>query len=610
MATQCPVALWNAVRCLDEVEGTWLWNVRLSLQWLVQFSHASFALSCTSSWEDWFSFILLDSRWKGRLRRATHSCREYRKAYAEDAVWQHWLNHALSADGVVLTLDVPQSNSVSGWTCDLCAACFDSKRALAIHAMQLHGYKTIFKHYAHDGTCSHCCRDFHSRVRLCAHFRNSPDCFQRIRAVFPVLTTERMEDLDVADRENACRLRQQGWLPTKAELPVIRAFGPGLPPAGSAAAIEMHQRWLGRCTPDAVPAHVGLQGHCVQPAEPAPSPLFPLMPEPDGSDIRFVYQSSSGMHHGDCGRFSMGGLATLYARLHIKTICFIHFYSGYRRVGDLQHSLDNHWIQGIWQVFCISVDYCIQGEVSNLATGKSRAFWVKQIQSGAIAGVGGGPPCETFTAARFLEGGPPPLRSFDELWGLSTNGARHWRQTQLGSELMRFLLECLYWCARCGAAGFLEHPGFPVWARHFRPPSIWCSNAVRWLRRLACTSIVTFDQCVFHCAARKPTTLLLIRLPSLRDHIMSLGASGRCAHAADAHPPLQGRNEDGTFRTAIAKVYPERMNMAIGDAFAKFVQRTFLPDHPAAPLSGDLHGLGSLDFVPLDHVQPDWYEGL
>eukprot|EP00435_Cladocopium_sp_Y103_P036537 s605_g9.t1 len=555
---QCPAVLWHAVRSIDDKEGTWLWNLRKSLQWLVQFSHASFALSVQAPWEDWFSFIALDSRWKGRLKRASHSCREYRRAYAEDQVWHYWLQHALSDDGVVLSLDESPVVPSSAWSCDLCSARFASKRALAVHAMQLHGYKTVFKHYSHDGQCSHCAKDFHSRIRLCAHFRNSPACFQRIQAIFPALTVACMEELDVHDRELAQRLKQQGWLPTKAELPVVRAFGPGLPLVDSADALMMRQRWTARSSNNEAPAHEGLLGHCNQIGGLPPKPLFPILPDPAGNDIRFVYQSGSGANHGECGRFSLRGLATLYARLHIKTICFIHFYSGYRRVGDLQHSLDNHWIQGIWQVFCISVDYCIQGDVSNLATGKSREFWVKQIQSGAIAG--------------------------------------------LGSTLMRFLLECLYWCARCGAAGFLEHPGFPVWARHFRPPSIWCSLAVRWLRRLACTSIVTFDQCVFHCAARKPTTLLLIRLPSLRDYILSLGDGGRCAHPPHSHPPLQGRHSDGTFRTAIAKVYPERMNQAICDAFASFVQCTFLVDHPAAPLPADLSGLGSLDFVSCDQA--------
>lgn len=42
----------------------------------------------------------------------------------------------------------------------------------------------------------------------------------------------------------------------------------------------------------------------------------------------------------------MQGLARLYAQLHIKTLCFVHFFSGHRRVGDLQHQIDSHHVQG------------------------------------------------------------------------------------------------------------------------------------------------------------------------------------------------------------------------------------------------------------------------
>ena len=39
---------------------------------------------------------------------------------------------------------------------------------------------------------------------------------------------------------------------------------------------------------------------------------------------------------------------------------------------------------------------------------------------------------------------------------------------------------------------------------------------MRLLRRLACTQVMTFDQCVYKCVARKPTTLLLlVRLPTM-----------------------------------------------------------------------------------------------
>ena len=152
----------------------------------------------------------------------------------------------------------------------------------------------------------------------------------------------------------------------------------------------------------------GLQGVCPVPASEGDLPQVPPPPGPGDADISFIMHSAAGAEHGIDGAFSMGGLARLFAQLHIKTLCFVHFFSGHRRVGDLQHQIESHFIQDHTQLFCLSVDFCLQGEEGNLVTAKSRTFWAQQIKSGAIIGCGGGPPCETFTAACLLQGGPPP----------------------------------------------------------------------------------------------------------------------------------------------------------------------------------------------------------
>ena len=144
----------------------------------------------------------------------------------------------------------------------------------------------------------------------------------------------------------------------------------------------------------------------------------------------------------------MTGLASIHAALHIRTLCFVHFYSGYRRVGDLQHQIEAHWIQETTQIFCVSVDFCIQKDGGDLTLDSSREFWLSQIYAGAICGVGGGPPCETFTAARLMPGGPEPLRSFDHMNSMPYNTRREWAQTHIGSILLRFILIMVVAAAR------------------------------------------------------------------------------------------------------------------------------------------------------------------
>ena len=203
---------------------------------------------------------------------------------------------------------------------------------------------------------------------------------------------------------------------------MIRAFGPGIPDAGSPDATAMRNRWIHRCGGGDLTALAALCGFCLHSASPVNVDL-PVRPE-----VVFVYQSPASEQVGECGRFSYGGLARLHAALHIRTLCFVHVYSGYRRPGDLQWNIEAHHVQGALQVFCISVDYCLQAEKGDWAGDRSTQWWAAQVLKGAVFGIGGGPPCETWSAARLLPDGPQPLRTFDEPFGLPALSPRAWKQ--------------------------------------------------------------------------------------------------------------------------------------------------------------------------------------
>ena len=166
------------------------------------------------------------------------------------------------------------------------------------------------------------------------------------------------------------------------------------------------------------------------------------------------------------------------------------------------------------------------------------------------------------------------------------------------------------YCALSGACGFLEHPAFPTWVRSHRPASTWALIVVSWLKKLHRVSIVTFDQCVFSCEGRKPTSLLLVRLPSLRDEILSRGSGGRCPHAPHFHTALQGRNPDGSFRTSLAKVYPASMNAALAESIIHFANATFDLDFCPEGVPEVVAALSRLDFVSRSVIQPDYYGNL
>ena len=95
--------------------------------------------------------------------------------------------------------------------------------------------------------------------------------------------------------------------------------------------------------------------------------------------------------------------------------------------------IESHEVVRDQQIFYISVDLCLAKEYSDLTDDDTKAFWVKKMRQGQVLGIGRGPSCETWSAARHAPGGPSPIRSYDFPWGLlgsrANNGFR-WKQEQ------------------------------------------------------------------------------------------------------------------------------------------------------------------------------------
>ena len=603
LVQHCPVVLWNLLHALSDATHSWISSLRESFAWLGRHYGPTRLPGPAAPIEDWWSLIALADRWGGFIKKATRACLSYHKALAQQLVWEKSVEAQLSRDGALAPLDAVQAVS-EPWACDKCDMVFASKKALAVHATKVHQYRALVQHFALDGTCPCCCRLFHQRSRLMAHLRTMSSCMDQLRACFPPLPEATIKELNNLDAAHTREMKAQGWFGTRALQPALRGIGPPLPAPGSPEAAAMLRKWTLRRPPDPAPMFEALAGHCDAPAGAAKNPE--ASPVDENAPICFVAQAR-GHLSGKDERYAMGGLARLHATLHIRTMCFIHFFSGYRRESDLQACIEGHWVQGITQLFCVSVDYCLQNADGDLTSEANQKWWTDRICSGAICGVGGGPPCETYSAARLLPDGPPPLRSHDHITGLPWNSPKGWKQTQLGSILMRFILQMILLVARIGGCAFLEHPAFPIWAMMHRPSSIWSTKVVRLLRRLACTEVLTLDQCIYGCPARKPTTLLLVRMSGMVARTQALGRCGRCPHASGWHQSLAGRDEKGAFHTAVAKIYPPQLNAALAQSVADFVLDFTSTGQRVEPLSEDLWLLQSCEFVDRTMVQPDHY---
>ena len=589
--SMAPDMLWSFLHA-NTNECSWGARVIESARWLAR-NLPSSTIPDFVSLQDVLSFVAIDQKWNGKIKAALRSCLNFHSAAAEGKLWTLRMQWQVSKFADV-SLPLSRVKNCK-WKCSLCGDGFASKKALAVHSRHVHQYRTILKYFVLGEDCLACGKMFFSRARLLAHVGAAAKCKASYLACFVPATEDEVDRIESSEKEQNQALRAQGWLPSKAFLPAIQGFGPFLPECGTEGAAAMQDKWKHRI-PEAGRAFEGLDGFCEQEDE---------AQQADEVILPFLMQTNGGKIQGEAGVFQSFGLAAEAARLHIRGFLFVHFFSGFRRAGDLQHCIEDHSIVGTDHIFCISVDLCLAKKHSDLTDTCTKNFWISKMRDGQVLGIGGGPSCETWSAARHAPGGPKPLRAYGCPWGLEGLNKRQWDQVNTGTKLIQFLVELLIVAAQLGMCGFLEHPQFPVWLVKEKPASIWSLQIMRVLARLECFQICSFDQCVYELAATKPTTLLLLRLNTFKDITMTKGNRGRCSHRAK-HQPLQGIQNDGSFATARAKIYPVALNKAIAVAVSRFLTERHLQSS-WCELPHDLQELRCTEVVDESVVQPDFH---
>ena len=598
LTQSCPDALWNLLMADQESQGSWLQACHEAFDWFRQHYDVPFA-PLDNDLQTWMTLISLDSSWKGRLRRAAYSCLQYHAATAEYQVFCIRFGSRFEAVGGVLPISSqPQQDK---WQCDLCDRCFPTRRGLAAHAARSHGYKRIERYFAAGPTCDACGKHYHARARLLAHLYDCPDCLETLRACFPPVSETLVDQLDAADKDYAIDMRLKGWWKTKAFVPPERIQGPLLPPPHTEDARVFLARWMLR-TPSPGARFEELQGRLDTPTPDGP-PNVHLF---ENDFPAFIMLAPPGPNKGG-GALDQIGLAKETAILHIRWLVFAHFFSGFRRQEDLHQIIEQLSVEDGSQIMVIPIDLCMQKKDGSLATDSATTWWLQRVRSGQLLGAGGGPPCESYTAARFQGEGPRPLRTGTHPCGLPALNRHEWAQVRIGSRLVYFIFEIILELAAAGGCGFIEHPQWPLWAIKHDPASIWSSKQARWIKTLACCSVVSFDQCIVGAPAKKPTTLLLLRLDSLRHELLCTGHAGRCPHRAGAHEKLQGRTDQGVFRTAVGKVYPPGLNKAIGRAVCRYARATFAGELLQTSMPETFSCYQQQVFESNDVVQPDFH---
>ena len=163
---------------------------------------------------------------------------------------------------------------------------------------------------------------------------------------------------------------------------------------------------------------------------------------------------------------------------------------------------------------------------------------------GALFFVHFGTPCNTFTAARKLDGGPRPLRSHVQPMGLDGLSPDNQALVLLGNLFLLRTAELALAVFQAGGDFSIENPLLSL---------IWATPVMRSLSLHARTVDVDFDQCMFGAPSLKPT-----RLRVSHEALALVPCSCDGSHV---HERLQGKVWDFkrnkmVFRTKLAQEYP------------------------------------------------------
>ena len=254
-------------------------------------------------------------------------------------------------------------------------------------------------------------------------------------------------------------------------------------------------------------------------------------------------------------------------------------FSGRRREGDIQFYLESLFRQGCpdgTTLHVVSLDVVIDETWGNVRCERSKQFWLRGVEQGWILGALCGPPCETWSQARFAtlaseHKGPRPLRSAFELWGLPSLSLKEVAQVAVGNELLLFAIELLFVLAIHSGFGILEHPAEPADPSR---PSIWRLPLMRLRSCFSSVRVFDFAQGLLGAATPKPTSLLALNLPSLPKDT-------RAHHVCSDLPRRSaiGLSDKGHWNISPLKEYPPALNRAMASAVCSWFQ-----GHPALTL--------------------------
>lgn len=445
--------------------------------------------------------------------------------------------------------------------CSMCDYKAGSYAALAVHENRRHGVVAIARKFAKSGVCTVCRRSFHTRPRAILHLQyGTTKCLLHVLRHGTPLSDEECAALDRDDVKAGVALHQKGLKDGVAQFPFFEADEDGGVMDLEPPTAEELQRWQGH---GSLPRWLTGRGASTR--------------QRDGVSIVDTIELLSDYERKwfqDASSWKPPS-SSVPRPLARNKLYFLIFFSGHRRHRDLVA-----WLEWSDRIQPIPIDLAIDEFYGDARRG---GLWADLIKAGLVAGGHFGPPCESYTDARWLEvleetwkRCPRPLRTMAYGWGLPRRGRRELLQTDMGNQLMWLSFSYMFLLAQAGGCATLEHPrGQAPKDGRF---SVWTSSLVKRALQSPEWDVTSFLQGPLGVPYAKPTRLLHLRLPHLPQAIFSAYDPGWRRSET-----LGGQDTDGSWKTTKAKAYPDKMNRVLSEVYLKFVESSLRLDYVAEP---------------------------
>ena len=558
-------------------------------KWIWHACARDYNLSPHTEWHHWQSLIRdRPTLWRRICTQAHKRWRNYRILWSNVEAWQDDLYQHFQEQGLWKTV-LPTTTH----RCLICEIDFSQARAWFLHAHTKHGYQSIEGRAVQGQYCPQCNRIYTSPLSLHHHLRYSTSCRTYFWLHRDEIIAPPLENLNFHPQcpwlQGPGEMHQELTPPSDPDFDALKANLQDalihfVPPERDEDLVPtlVHELWTVLCV--AMPYMTIVKAFTAwrdsfenspdQALHEALHQLLQYLIRSFASD----HPQRSVEHKTSVSWEHLAWSATAMVPKSWKwlphEVVFLHFYSGHRRVGDVQNCLEEMPLPEGCILSVASVDVAVDASRCDLMQPIVQRRWLSFIRDGFASGLGNGPPCETWTVARhqaveaLREGGPRPLRDDDALWGKPDLHPKEAHQVYVGNTLMGFSVQATVSQGLCGGFAYMEHPGDPL--RNPKAPekaaSIWHTDIIQKCLELPEFHLLHVFQGHYGGLSAKPTGLLLTGIDE--STAAQLAQLGRTTSI-----PLRssiGRSERG-WKTSELKTYPPDFCRFLAGMFSTWI---------------------------------------